>query len=481
MNRWSDLQPSFVKLIGAWIFAGGLLCIALFFMAGPVWAISFLWLLGAYMLWWARSAVILRLDDFANTLDAWNDTFESQGDENRLPVLQSTGYLDYLEEVAQRLSSSLTKLDRRLGRLQSEEARVATVLRSTMVGILALDESQQLLLVNHAAKEMLDITGRPTPGRPLVEFIRNPKIISLVQEVRDSGRLSELEVDANAVRSPMQQQSANQILRLRASPLTAAGAAPGVLILISDETRLRRLEAMRRDFTANVSHELKTPLAAIRAYAETLLMGALEDPDANRRFVQNISDQAERLDELIHDLLRLARLQSEPDGISTTPTAIIPIIEQSISQHRAIGLSKDISIDFPKPTFATSTDNWFVMGNEEAILTIFNNLIGNAIRYTQRGGQVRVRVDPHPSQLVISVEDNGIGIPAEDHERIFERFYRVEKARSSDTGGTGLGLAIVKNLVVAIGGTVTIESQVGQGSCFTVSLVRYAPDLQTLG
>jgi two-component system phosphate regulon sensor histidine kinase PhoR len=279
----------------------------------------------------------------------------------------------------------------------------------------------------------------------------------------------------------MQQQSANQILRLRASPLTAAGAAPGVLILISDETRLRRLEAMRRDFTANVSHELKTPLAAIRAYAETLLMGALEDPDANRRFVQNISDQAERLDELIHDLLRLARLQSEPDGISTTPTAIIPIIEQSISQHRAIGLSKDISIDFPKPTFATSTDNWFVMGNEEAILTIFNNLIGNAIRYTQRGGQVRVRVDPHPSQLVISVEDNGIGIPAEDHERIFERFYRVEKARSSDTGGTGLGLAIVKNLVVAIGGTVTIESQVGQGSCFTVSLVRYAPDLQTSG
>jgi two-component system phosphate regulon sensor histidine kinase PhoR len=348
-----------------------------------------------------------------------------------------------------------------------------------MVGILALDESQQLLLVNHAAKEMLDITGRPTPGRPLVELIRNPKIISLIQEVQDSGRLCELEVDTNAIRSPIQRQSINQILRLRASPLTADGAAPGVLLLISDETRLRRLEAMRRDFTANVSHELKTPLAAIRAYAETLLMGALEDPDANRRFVQNISHQAERLDELIHDLLRLARLQSEPDGVSTIPIAIIPILEQSISQHRAIGLSKEISIDFPKPTFTQPSDNWFVMGDEEALITIFNNLLGNAIRYTQRGGQVHVHIDPQPNQLVISVRDNGIGIPEEDHERIFERFYRVEKARSSDTGGTGLGLAIVKNLVVAIGGTVTIESEVGRGSCFTVSLVRHTPDLQS--
>jgi len=479
MNRWSDLQPSFVKLFGVWVFAGGLLSIALFFFAGAIWAISFLWLLGAYMIWWSRSSVILRLDDFAGTLDTWNDTFESQGEDRRLPVLQASGYLDYLEEVIQRLSSSLTKVDRRLNRLQSEEARVATVLRSTMVGILALDESQQLLLVNHAAKEMLDITGRPTPGRPLVEFIRNPKIIALVQEVRDSGRLSELEVDTNAIRSPMQRQSANQILRLRASPLTADGAAPGVLILISDETRLRRLEAMRRDFTANVSHELKTPLAAIRAYAETLLMGALEDPDANRRFVQSISDQAERLDELIHDLLRLARLQSEPDGISTTPTAIIPILEQSVTQHRAIGLSKEISIDFPKPTFSQPSDNWFVMGDEESLLTIFNNLLGNAIRYTQRGGHVSLRIEPYPDHLVISVEDNGIGIPDEDHERIFERFYRVEKARSSDTGGTGLGLAIVKNLVVAIGGTVTIESRVAQGSCFKVRLVRYAPDLQS--
>ena len=479
MNRWNDLQPSLFKQLSIWIVVGVSLSIVLYSLVGVWCSALFLWFFGASVLWWSRSSFAVRLDDIADRLGDWNETFESQGEDRRLPPLHSSGYLDTLEDVFQRLSASLSKIDHRMNRLQSDEARVATVLRSTMVGILALDESQHLLLVNHAAKELLNITGRPTPGRPLVELIRNPKIIALVQEVRDTGRLSELEVEINAMGSSMLRQAGNQVLRLRASPLTADGAAPGVLVLVSDETRLRKLEAMRRDFTANVSHELKTPLAAIRAYAETLLMGALEDPDANRRFVQSISDQAERLDNLIHDLLRLARLQSEPDGISTLPTAIIPILDQCVKQHRAIGLSKEIDIDFSKPNFEQPSDNWLVMGNDDALQTIFNNLLGNAIRYTPRGGHIRVHMEPYQDHFMVAVEDNGIGIPEDDHERIFERFYRVEKARSSDTGGTGLGLAIVKNLVVAIGGTVTIESQVGQGSRFTVKLVRYSPGIDT--
>ena len=477
MNRWSDLQPSYWKLMTVWALGGGLMWVAIYSLAGSWWAAICLWLLGASMLWWVRSSVTGRLDDLVDRLELWNERFESQIADQRLPPLPSSGYLDALEEVVQRLSASLATIDRRLNRLQSEETRVATVLRSTMVGILALDESQQLLLVNHAAKEMLDITGRPTPGRPLVELIRNPRIISLVQEVRDSGRLIELEVETNSMSASIGRLSPHQVLRLRASPLNADGATPGVLILISDETRLRQLEAMRRDFTANVSHELKTPLAAIRAYTETLLMGALEDPDANRRFVQCISDQAERLDNLIHDLLRLARLQSEPDGIATLPTAILPLLDQCIAHHRAIGVSKEITIDLVKPKLAKAEDNWFVMGNEEALLTIFNNLLGNAIRYTPKGGHVRLLIKLDKEHVVVSVEDNGVGIPAEDHERIFERFYRVEKARSSDAGGTGLGLAIVKNLVIAIGGTVAIESQFAQGSTFTVRLIRHSPDI----
>lgn len=519
MDQWNDIHPNYRTVGLLWTFT----CAVVFFvfyvvfnsppsietdtvqrvsaiaLGSPVFV---LWISGLFLLYWSRTRLSERLHNISDRLRQWSDRALQDDSSGRLPALAKSAHYDSLEDSMIRLNAALGAVDTRLYRLQNEESRTAVVLGSTYVGILALDHNLRLLLVNLAGREMLEITGKPIPGRPLFELIRQPKIISLIQDVRDTSKVNEIEIETTGI--------TKQILRLKASPLLSNDAPAGVLVLISDETRLKRLEAMRREFTANVSHELKTPLAAIRAYAETLLMGALEDEEANRRFVQSIADQAERLDNLIHDLLRLARLQSQPEILRPVPVVLLPLLEQCVQQHHAIGKAKDITvtlnrqlrhhevdIDDNNQERQQNTEAAFkaidhsdtqqpgglssqaveVLGDEEALRTIFNNLLGNAIRYSNPKGFVQVSVLLSEERVLVVVEDNGIGIPEEDHERIFERFYRVEKARSSDAGGTGLGLAIVKNLVTAIGGTVQIQSTVGIGSRFTISLNRYVSAL----
>ena len=251
------------------------------------------------------------------------------------------------------------------------------------------------------------------------------------------------------------------------------GSAPsGAVLVFHDVTELRRLERMRQDFVANVSHELKTPLASIKAYTETLLDWALHDENVNVRFLNRIEEQADRLNQLILDLLSLARLESGHEVFQHGPLAVSAVVETCIETHRGRAEAKELDLRLDLGPVDEST---LVVADEEAVHQILDNLIDNAIKYTPEGGWVRVACQLSDDAVELEVADSGIGIPRDDLPRVFERFYRVDKARSREMGGTGLGLSIVKHLIQSIGGQITVDSRVGEGTRFNVKLPRYQP------
>jgi two-component system phosphate regulon sensor histidine kinase PhoR len=243
----------------------------------------------------------------------------------------------------------------------------------------------------------------------------------------------------------------------------------GAVLVFHDVTDLRRLERMRQDFVANASHELKTPLASIKGYAETLLDGALTDESVNRRFLERIDEQVDRLNQLILDMLSLARLESSHEFFEHGPLAVVPVLESCFEGNRGRAEAKNLAITLDRGKLDGET---LVLADEEAVRQILDNLIDNAIKYTPSGGRVRVSCSLDPEAVTVEVADTGIGIPRDELPRIFERFYRVDKARSRELGGTGLGLSIVKHLISSIRGEISVTSRPGSGSRFTVRIPR---------
>jgi two-component system phosphate regulon sensor histidine kinase PhoR len=239
-----------------------------------------------------------------------------------------------------------------------------------------------------------------------------------------------------------------------------------------DITDIRRLEQVRREFVANVSHELKTPLAVIRACAETLVNGAMDDIEHREEFLKQISEQSERLNSLILDLLTLNRVEGGIEIFDRQAVALEPIVGRCVARHRARADAKHQTIGFEsREANGTPVHAW---ADEEAVEQIMDNLMDNAVKYTPHGGRVQIRWWEDNGEVQIEVQDTGIGIAERDLPRVFERFFRVDKARSRELGGTGLGLAIVKHLAQAMHGTVSVSSQVGTGSTFSVRLPNAA-------
>jgi two-component system phosphate regulon sensor histidine kinase PhoR len=368
--------------------------------------------------------------------------------------------------VARSVMIASDTMQTRLDRIQKSAEQSSRVMSAMPIGVVAFDPLLNLLFVNRAGRELLGLSQELQDGSPLIEVIRHPTVVDLIQQVSTESQIQEVELEL-----PLSKTT----LRLRALPLSdpvskVDGLAPvrhGVLLTVTDETRLRQLENVRRDFTANVSHELKTPLSAIKAYAETLLMGALEDEEARHRFVERISEQANRLDVLIRDLLQLTRLQSQPDKPALLPLDLDDVLKTCVEEHSTIGQAKNITIDV-----SGVAKGCRVLADLESLRTVVGNLLSNSVRYNRNGGWVKVSTIVEIDTVHLLVQDNGIGIPKEDIDRIFERFYRVEKARSQDAGGTGLGLSIVKHLVQAISAEIQVRSELGTGSTFDLSLKR---------
>jgi two-component system phosphate regulon sensor histidine kinase PhoR len=246
----------------------------------------------------------------------------------------------------------------------------------------------------------------------------------------------------------------------------------GAVLVLHDTTELRRLERLRQEFVANVSHELKTPLSVIKAAVETLQDGAVDDPKYQVTFLGQIADQAERLHMLILDLLSLARIEAGNEVFEFKRVSLEPVVRACLERHGARAEGKNQLLVAVPPTTPGSADSFDAWADEEAVGQLLENLVDNAIKYTPNGGSISVRWRAEGGQVCLEVEDTGIGIPEQDLPRIFERFYRVDKARARELGGTGLGLSIVKHLVQAMHGSVSATSRSGKGTTFSVRLPR---------
>ena len=348
------------------------------------------------------------------------------------------------------------ELQGREDELRTNSDRLSAVLASMHEGIIAIDVQRRVLLANRAAAVLLDVPYQELLNRPFYELVRNPFIEECVDEVFKAHRTIGREFETK--RQP------RRVLAIRFSWI-AQFSGEAVVIVVHDVTSLRQLETMRRDFVANVSHELKTPLSSIKAYSETLRLGALEDPVNRLRFVERIEEQANRLSDLILDLIRLARIESGIVAFEVRDIRLSQIAQQRIHAFRVQAEKRSLTLELEE-----TLPGIMVRCDEEGLATIFDNLISNAVRYTPEGGQVIVRCSSDAMMGIIEVIDNGLGIAPEHQERIFERFYRVDKARSSDLGGTGLGLSIVKHFAQSFSGQVSVSSRLGKGTTFTVRL-----------
>ena len=367
---------------------------------------------------------------------------------------------DELSALAATIERATRRVRAMVETLQRENSRREAILGSMVEGVVAVDPLLRITFANRAFAEMMGAAAPPTAGTPLVQVARDHALHEMFAAVFAEGQ-------------PLQKRlilsASTRSFEVQVAPL-AGDPQRGAIAMLYDITGLERLERVRKDFVANVSHELRTPLAAICGYAETLIEGGLEDPANSRPFVSIILSKARQLTNIVQDLLILSSLES------AKPPAAEPVsLQQSI--HSALRTVAPMAKTRGINLVCESFPDMEVLGYEIRLEQVWVNLLENAIKFNRPEGEVRVDVVRDPERTLVRVCDTGSGIPSRDLPRIFERFYRVDKARSRATGGTGLGLAIVKHAVEQMGGSVSVESRLGQGSVFTVALPPFENNL----
>jgi len=398
------------------------------------------------------AARVERLKDFSRRVAA--------GDFRPLPAENPR---DELSDLALALNNTAAQMDETIRSLGGERNRSSAILRSMVEGVAVIDAQQRLVFCNRAFSEILSLDSAGSEGHPVIEVVRNSELLGLIRRALQG----QAGLPSNIAMGIVQQRSfsvtAAPVKPLEASP--AAEKPSGAVVVLHDVSELRRLERVRQDFVANVSHEFKTPLTAIQGFAETLLAGALEDPQNNRRFLEIMRSHAARLARLTDDLLKLARIEAGKLEVAFQPVSVAELLESCSATTVLKASRKQISFTVKVPPGLPS-----VLGDPGLLHDLLQNLLDNAIQYTPEGGQIDVSATAEAGEAVITVTDTGIGIPLADQERIFERFYRVDAARSREAGGTGLGLSIAKHIVEAHGGRLWVESAVGRGSKFFVAI-----------
>ncbi len=367
--------------------------------------------------------------------------------------------------LAQTLNRMAAQLDERIRAAVSQRNEIETMVASMLEGVLAVDTGEKILYSNRAAREQLGIETDDPQGVAVVEAVRHVDLLRLIQQTIVSDRPVEGAVVFN------QGRDEERILQVHGAQLVdAARQRIGALIVTNDVTRLLRLENLRRDFVANVSHELKTPITSIKGYVETLL-DEVKGPPHVHEFLEIVMKHANRLQAIVEDLLTLSRLEQDKErqAIALAPGAVEEVLRSVVELSRPRAAAKNIKLVLRCAPGLEAEMNGPLL--EQAIL----NLVENGIRYSEPGGSVTVAADSDGTRILIQVSDTGPGIAAHHLPRLFERFYIVDKARTRKLGGTGLGLAIVKHIVQAHHGRVRVESEPGRGSTFTVSLPLRAP------
>jgi two-component system phosphate regulon sensor histidine kinase PhoR len=364
---------------------------------------------------------------------------------------------DELADLAVALNRLAATVQGQFAALRHERDHLQAILAGMSEGVLVVGGDGRAVLANPAFCRLFDLTGE-VAGRSILELVRAPELDRLVRATLSQGEPRHAEIE---VGSPER-----RTLQLGSTVLAdLAGGRTGAVVVARDTTEVARLMAMRRDFVANVSHELKTPLAAIRGYAETLRDGALGEPATAARFTERILRQCRRLQALLDDLLTLSRLESLEGSPPHEPVDLDALVRRVVDFMSSAAEEKQVRLALAEP--AASLE---IPGDAEGLERLVVNLLDNAIKYNRPGGEVAVRLAQGAGEALLEVSDTGIGIPQEALPRIFERFYRVDKGRSREEGGTGLGLAIVKHVAQAHGGQIEVESRVGKGSTFRARL-----------
>ncbi len=364
---------------------------------------------------------------------------------------------DEIRDLADSFNFMSHEIKKRIEADKINRSRLEAVLLSMTEGVMAVDLNSNIILMNQTLKDFLQITDEVQGKRP-IEVVRNIEI----QEIVDKSLKSQKKVESHEVSILLPEE---RIALIHATSLMRDQKAEGVVLVFHDITELRRLENIRKDFVANVSHELRTPVTSIKGYAETLINGALQDEKNALDFLKIIYKDADRLAKLVDDLLDLSKIESGNAQVQQTAISVAPVLDRVLAGLRLRFEEKriEVVIEFIK-------DLPDVLADEAALAQVFLNLIENAIKYNHLDGKVTIRAEVLGAFVQFHIEDTGIGIPPDDIDRVFERFYRVDKARSRELGGTGLGLSIVKHIVNLHNGTVSVQSALQVGSTFSFTL-----------
>ncbi len=374
-----------------------------------------------------------------------------ENDLDRMPQPRLTE----LDDLAQHMDAIAGHVRKHYAELTHERDRLSAVLDNINAGVIVVRSDLKIDMINPVAEKILGTSREYAQGRTFTEIHHTPVIDRAIEKSREGAMVStEVKISIPHSRS----------LRVLANPITSAGdEITGVICVIEDVTSRRRLERVRKDFVANVSHELRTPVANMRAVVDALIAGAADDPDAARRFLTDLDRESRRLVDIIEDLLMLSRLEAEGTTLVAETFAVNEMIEEALAEKAGLAWKGEVEL-----TFSDGENAVEIRGDRNLIKLACTNLLDNAIKYNRPGGRVEVLVAHGKNEISISVSDTGIGIPMKERSKIFERFYRVDKARSRETGGTGLGLSIVKHAADFHGGTINITSTEGEGSTFTL-------------
>ncbi len=450
-------------------------------------------LVSVLLCYWALGKVLGPLEEASESARELANRHARQTD--------SLPHTDEIGELMTTLNALSLRLQETQTELQREKEKSEAMLTRMADGIIVTDISGRIILFNPAAERIFGIPAQRALDKTVMDVFMDYDLSTMLaralgQGVPQTGEVtigvmeqwSDGVMEHHPMPPPLHHSTTPPLQRFLDVFVTLVetegGQGHGAVIVLHDLTEIRRLENIRRDFVANVSHELRTPVASIRAMAETLLMGAKDDPESAQQFLETMLKETERLSSLLDDLLELARIEAGRRELRKVDLNVRELVETVLNKLRPHAERKQLNVTVDVP------DNLTLCADPDAMQQILVNLLDNAIKYTPNGGSVTVngvleywsdgvlksRQSQHSNtptlqhSIRLTVSDTGVGIPREHLPRIFERFYRVDKARSREMGGTGLGLSIVKHLVEAQGGQVTVESEVGKGSTFTVLL-----------
>ncbi|EAC8165943.1 PAS domain-containing protein [Listeria monocytogenes] len=366
-----------------------------------------------------------------------------------------------LQDLSISVNTLAESLETQMFEIKQNEQRLNAIVQNLVSGVMLINVDKQVIMTNRTMYQILGETE--ITGKPFYEVIKSFALSQLIEATFETKTIQQKEIILYFPRE--------MILDASVSPILGEnGEITGIILLLHDITQIRHLENVRSEFVTNVSHELKTPVTALKGFAETLLDGAMYDEMLLKKFLTIIKEESDRLHRLIMDILALSRIEQNPVPENVELVEVDEVIEQSARTIFEMATEKNIQVTIPEKT----SESVMIETDRDKLQQIIINLLSNAINYTPVDGKVEVKLIEQEAEVIIEVTDNGIGIPAKDIDRVFERFYRVDKARSRHSGGTGLGLSIVKHLVENCGGRIEVESQEEVGSTFRVTLPKKA-------